>query len=114
MIQGGKSSLSRDPGVFAAFSGILVHAGQCYQIQVFSVPRLRDPGVYGTPLLGSRWFPAPPSGILVVSRPPSGILVLRGEPSQMDVTDILEGDWGFGTDLTRCAYPIPMCIQYYI
>eukprot|EP01048_Picozoa_sp_COSAG05_P037255 COSAG05_NODE_17257_length_328_cov_4.611354_1_plen_29_part_01 len=29
----------------------------------------------------------------------------------MDVTDILEGDWGLRTDLSRCAYPIPMCIQ---
>ena len=71
MIQGGKSSVSRDLvaiQVFsAAFSVIPVHAGQCYQIQVFSVPRLRDPGVYSTPLSRFRWFPAPTSGIQVVS-----------------------------------------------
>ena len=54
----------------AAFSGILVHAGHCYQILVFTVPHFRDPGAYGTPLSGSWCLRYPTFGILVVSRPP--------------------------------------------
>ena len=53
----------------AAFSGILVHAGHCYQILVFTVPHFRDPGGSAAPLSASWWFQPPPSGILVFSRP---------------------------------------------
>ena len=44
----------------AAFSGI----------QVGLRPLFRHPGVYGTPLSGSRWVCGPSFGILVVSAPP--------------------------------------------
>ena len=69
----------------AAFSGILVHAGHCYQILVFTVPHFRDPGAYGTPLSGSWWFRAPPPGSWWFRAPPSGILVLAAAFSGIQV-----------------------------
>ena len=95
----------------AAFSGILVHAGHCYQILVFTVPHFRDPGAYGTPLSGSWWFRAPPSGILVLAAAFSGIQVglrpLFRHPGGFSPPPP-PGSWGFR------APPFGILVGYFV
>ena len=38
---------------------------------------------------------------------------LWGEPSQIDATNIMEGDWGFQTTLTRCTYSMALVWRYH-